>query len=196
MLDLLTDNEFFRLLFKVIPTGIVLIDQNGYVQAINPEGSRMFCAELPDDGAHYRTGDLFRCVNNKGECGAGVACQACILRNNAKAAINGQTVSRQKGKFCVFKDKDIEQFVLQVTASPLVYKQHTMALIIIEDISLVTELSGLIPICSACHSMRNDNGDWVNIAKYLQEHSEAELTHDYCPSCSEQLLNNRAKARG
>jgi len=195
MLDLFTDNEFFRLLFKVIPTGIVLVDVNGYVQAINPEGSKMFCAEPPSDGTRYLGGDLFRCVNAKNGCGVAADCQRCILRANAMLAISGQTVSRQKGKFCVVKDNDIKQFILQVTASPLLYKQHTMALLIIEDISLVTELSGLIPICSSCHNIRNDNGDWVNIAKYLQEHSEAELTHDYCPKCSAQLINNAKENR-
>jgi len=191
MIDLLMDNEFFRLLFKVIPTGIVIVDENGFINAINPEGSKMFCVEPFNDGTHYRGGDLFRCINAKDGCGSTVACQNCILRTNATLAINRQAVSRQKGKFCVIKDNDIKQFILQVTASPLVYKQLTMALLIIEDISLVTELSGLIPICSSCHSIRNDNGEWVNIAKYLQEHSEAELTHDYCPKCLDSLVELR-----
>ncbi|WP_084577902.1 PAS domain-containing protein [Sporomusa malonica] len=193
MLDLLMDNEFFKLLFKVIPTGIVLVDENGNVQAINPEGSKMFCVEPLKDGDHYRGGDLFRCVNAKNGCGVATACQDCILRANAMLAIKGQSVSRQKGKFCVIQDNEVKQFILQVTASPLVYKQNTLALLIIEDISLVTELSGLIPICSSCHSIRDDKGDWVSIAKFLQEHSEAELTHDYCPKCSKELLNSRAK---
>lgn len=194
MLELLQDNEFFRLLFKVIPTGIVLVDENGYVQAINPEGSKMFCVEPLDDSIHYRGGELLRCINAKDGCGVASACQTCILRTNAMVAIKGKTVSRQKGKFCTIKDNDIRQFILQVTASPLVYGQLTLALLIIEDISLVTELSGLIPICSSCHRIRDDKGEWVNIGKYLQEHSEAELTHDYCPTCSKELLAIRKMA--
>ncbi len=194
MLDLLQDNEFFRLLFKVIPAGIVLVNENGYVKAINPEGSKMFCVEPFDDSINHRGGDLFRCINAKDGCGVASACQTCILRTNAMSAINGQTVSRQKGKFCIIKDDDIQQFILQVTASPVVYNQNKMALLIIEDISLVTELSGLIPICSSCHSIRDDKGDWVSLTKYLQEHSEAELTHDYCPKCAKELLNSRKMA--
>lgn len=194
MLDLLQDNEFFRLLFKVIPAGIALVNENGYVKAINPEGSKMFCVEPYDDRVDHRGGDLFRCINAKDGCGVASACQTCILRTNAMSAINGQTVSRQKGKFCINNDNDIQQFILQVTASPLVYNQNKMALLIIEDISLVTELSGLIPICSSCHSIRDDKGEWVSLAKYLQEHSEAELTHDYCPKCIKELLNSRNMA--
>ncbi|HWR43897.1 histidine kinase [Sporomusa sp.] len=193
MLDLLQDNEFFKLLFKIIPAGIVLADANGYVHAINPEGSRMFCVEPLKDNAYRRGGDLFRCVNAKNGCGSNSNCENCILRANAVLAISGQTVSRQKGKFSVIEDNAIKEFVLQVTAAPLVYKQHTLAILIIEDISLITELSGLIPICSSCHNIRNEKGEWINISKYLQEHSEAEFTHDYCPACSRELLNKRVK---
>lgn len=193
MLDFLIDNEFFKLLFKVIPTGIVLVDENGNVQAINPEGSKMFCVGPLKEDKHYRGGDLFRCVNAKKGCGVADACQDCILRTNAMLAINGQNISRQKGKFCVIQDNGIKEFVLQVTASPLMYKQKRLALLIIEDISLITELSGLIPICSSCHNIRDDKGEWISVSRFLQEHSEAELTHDYCPKCAKELLNSRTK---
>ncbi|MDF2570136.1 MAG: hypothetical protein K0R55_1740 [Sporomusa sp.] len=192
MLDLLTDNEFFRLLFKVIPTGIVLVDANGYVKAINPEGSKMFCVD-PLESTNCYGGELFRCVNAKDGCGLASACQECILRTNAMLAIKGQTVSRQKGKFCIIQDNNIKQFILQVTATPLIYNQQSLAILIIEDISLITELSGLIPICSSCHSIRDDKGNWLNIAKFLEDHSEAELTHDYCPKCAKELLDTRTK---
>ena len=195
MLNLLADNEIFRLLFKVIPVGIVLMDRHGYVQGLNPEGSRIFCVDFFDDDARYLGGELLRCVNAKEGCGLAAACKDCILRTSAMSAIAGQGTIRKKGKFYVTRDHNIEQFTLQVTAMPLTYKGNSVALVIIEDISLVTELSGLIPICSYCHSVRNEIGEWVNIAKYLQEHSEAELTHDYCPTCSEKVVRDRIKVR-
>lgn len=45
----------------------------------------------------------------------------------------------------------------------------------------VTQIQGLIPICSLCHCIRDDQGEWHSLQNYLKTHSEAELTHDFCP---------------
>ncbi|QDR80925.1 histidine kinase [Sporomusa termitida] len=195
MLDLLADNEFFKTLFQIIPAGIIMTAADGYVHAINPEGSRLFCVAPLTEGTLRRGGEILHCVNAKNGCGSSANCENCILRATALLAINGQTVSRQKGKFVTGKDGKLTEFTLQVTAAPLVYKQYKIAILIIEDISLITELSGLIPICSSCHNIRDENGEWVTISKYIREHSEAELTHDYCPDCTRQLLNKRVTAK-
>lgn len=47
----------------------------------------------------------------------------------------------------------------------------------------VKKLSGLLPICSICKKIRDDKGYWNRIEKYLEEHSEAMLTHSLCPAC-------------
>ena len=46
-------------------------------------------------------------------------------------------------------------------------------------------LQSLIPICSYCKSIRNDEGYWRKIELYLEEHTEIRLTHSVCPSCTE-----------
>jgi hypothetical protein len=47
----------------------------------------------------------------------------------------------------------------------------------------VKALRGLLPICSFCKKIRIKNGTWVAIEEYLDVHSEAELTHGFCPDC-------------
>jgi PAS domain S-box-containing protein len=47
----------------------------------------------------------------------------------------------------------------------------------------VRTLSGLLPICMYCKKIRNDQGYWDRIEKYLSEHSNAELSHGMCPDC-------------
>jgi phosphoserine phosphatase RsbU/P len=57
-------------------------------------------------------------------------------------------------------------------------------------LDLVKQLSGLLPICSYCKRIRNDEGhSWQQLEVYLSEHSEAEFSHGVCPECFE-----RAKA--
>ncbi len=58
---------------------------------------------------------------------------------------------------------------------------------LIEALSQVKELTGLLPICANCHSVRDDNGYWKRIESYICEHTEATLTHSLCPTCAVEL---------
>lgn len=51
----------------------------------------------------------------------------------------------------------------------------------------VRELSGLLPICSSCKSIRDDKGYWTRLEAYLCEHSKAEFSHGICPECAKKL---------
>jgi hypothetical protein len=51
----------------------------------------------------------------------------------------------------------------------------------------VKTLSGLIPICAACHKVRNDKGYWEDLGEYLRQNSEADVTSDICPDCKQAL---------
>ena len=50
-------------------------------------------------------------------------------------------------------------------------------------LSQVKQLSGLLPICSYCKSIRTDENYWQQVDGYLVEHSDARFTHGICPSC-------------
>lgn len=47
----------------------------------------------------------------------------------------------------------------------------------------IKKLSGLLPICSYCKNIRNDEGYWQRIEQYIRDHSEANFTHGICPEC-------------
>ncbi|MCB2193006.1 MAG: DUF3365 domain-containing protein [Deltaproteobacteria bacterium] len=44
-------------------------------------------------------------------------------------------------------------------------------------------LSGLLPICSHCKKIRDDQGDWQVLEEYIVHHSEADFSHGLCPDC-------------
>ncbi|MBI1910938.1 MAG: MEDS domain-containing protein [Deltaproteobacteria bacterium] len=56
-----------------------------------------------------------------------------------------------------------------------------------EALDKVKLLSGLLPICAACKKIRNGKGSWVNLEKYISEHSAAEFSHSVCPECAAEL---------
>jgi len=51
----------------------------------------------------------------------------------------------------------------------------------------VKTLSGLLPICSSCKKIRDDEGYWNQIEVYIQDHSEAVFSHGLCPECAKKL---------
>jgi hypothetical protein len=51
-------------------------------------------------------------------------------------------------------------------------------------------LRGIIPICASCKHVRTDVGEWQQIERYVQEHSEAQFSHGVCPDCAEKLYGD------
>lgn len=51
----------------------------------------------------------------------------------------------------------------------------------------VKMLSGLLPICSSCKRIKDEQGGWSNLEHYISEHSEAEFSHGICPECAQRL---------
>ena len=51
----------------------------------------------------------------------------------------------------------------------------------------IKTLSGLIPICASCKKIRDDKGYWNQVEVYIQQHSEAEFSHGFCPDCMKKL---------
>jgi len=51
----------------------------------------------------------------------------------------------------------------------------------------IRTLRGIIPICSSCKKIRDDQGYWNQVETYVRDHTEAEFTHGLCPECMKTL---------
>ena len=51
-------------------------------------------------------------------------------------------------------------------------------------------LRGLLPMCSSCKSIRDDEGYWLSIEEYMSSHSDALLSHGICDGCVEKLYGD------
>ena len=50
-------------------------------------------------------------------------------------------------------------------------------------VSEVKTLSGLLPICSICKNIRDDQGYWNKLEAYIHKYSGARFSHSICPDC-------------
>nr|WP_319521998.1 hypothetical protein [uncultured Desulfosarcina sp.] len=48
-------------------------------------------------------------------------------------------------------------------------------------------LSGFIPICASCKSIRDEKGVWPQLEAYVQKRTEATFSHGICPECVKKL---------
>jgi PleD family two-component response regulator len=54
-----------------------------------------------------------------------------------------------------------------------------------QALSKIKQLSGLLPICSHCSKIRDEEGSWNKLETYIEANSEADFSHSICPECAE-----------
>ena len=57
-----------------------------------------------------------------------------------------------------------------------------------EALALVKQLQGLLPICSYCKKIRDDQNYWRQVEDYIAAHSEVRFSHGICPGCWEAAI--------
>jgi hypothetical protein len=74
-------------------------------------------------------------------------------------------------------------------------KQKQLVLELKEALAKVKALSGFLPICASCKKIRDDEGYWEQMEKYISEHSEAQFSHGICPECAQKLYRQLYKKK-
>lgn len=47
----------------------------------------------------------------------------------------------------------------------------------------VKQLQGILPMCSYCRQVRDDQDYWQKVEGYIEDHSEIKFSHGICPDC-------------
>jgi transcriptional regulator with PAS, ATPase and Fis domain len=140
--EFLDHKGFFKNLFNSIPCGVLIVDSDRRVMAVNDVLKRTFgVSEAAAIG--LRGGEALRCIHSHTSpdgCGYADECKACIVRQTALEAIGGRQIHRRKAKVTLYLDDKPNELDLLVSASPLEHEKKQMAIVMLEDI---TELSSL-----------------------------------------------------
>ena len=51
----------------------------------------------------------------------------------------------------------------------------------------IRTLRGILPLCSGCKKINDGEDRWINLEAYIEEHTEAEISHGLCPDCAKRL---------
>ncbi|HWO53094.1 MAG TPA: PAS domain-containing protein [Paenibacillus cookii] len=58
---------------------------------------------------------------------------------------------------------------------------------LLEALTQIRTLRGLLPICAVCKRIRDEQDIWNSVESFLEKHTHAEFTHDICPDCIRRL---------
>jgi PleD family two-component response regulator len=65
-----------------------------------------------------------------------------------------------------------------------------------EALANVKQLQGLLPICSYCKSIRDDQDYWHRVEHYIGDHSDARFSHGICPDCWKKIVEPELRKMG
>lgn len=186
----LEDSETkYRNIVETAREGIWTLDQNGLLTFVNSEMARML-----DYTVEEMQGSSFLKFMDKEWAGRAKS-------NFAKRKLG--VSERYEFKF---KRKDQSEIWAIVSTNPILSQNGDFlgALEMVTDITdikrmeterenLIRELKsalqqvktlrGLLPVCANCKKVRDDEGYWQALDKYITDHSEAQVSHSICPDC-------------
>jgi sigma-B regulation protein RsbU (phosphoserine phosphatase) len=76
------------------------------------------------------------------------------------------------------KPVDMEELTARLCVAGRILGMHTQ----------MKQLEGLLPICSYCKKIRDDQNTWQSIEGYISTRTEATFSHGCCPSCMEKYV--------
>ncbi|MCI5125122.1 MAG: GAF domain-containing protein [Candidatus Electrothrix sp. AR5] len=85
-----------------------------------------------------------------------------------------------------FRDVIQSQLELIYTNSILGEKNKSLS----DYLEEIKVLRGIVPICSFCKKIRDTEGEWSEVESYISKHSEAQLSHGFCPDCGKEHYGN------
>lgn len=83
-----------------------------------------------------------------------------------------------------FRDRELKAAIeMAIYKQGMERKQTALIAELKEALENVKLLSGLLPICSFCKKIRDDEGYWKDVEKFIRAHSGATFSHGICPEC-------------
>jgi sigma-54 dependent transcriptional regulator, acetoin dehydrogenase operon transcriptional activator AcoR len=142
VIKLIGENDFLKSMFEAFPCDVLIVDKDRVVHALNKALEKTFNVRR-SEAVFQRGGEVLRCVHaseNSEGCGFTDACEDCSVRNIALDAISGKKTERRYAEFQSGANGNQKTLKLLLSASPFVHNDERLAIVIIED---VTELSDL-----------------------------------------------------
>lgn len=88
-----------------------------------------------------------------------------------------------------------DELTFEINERKLAQRERERLIAELQDaLANIKVLRGLLPICSHCKKIRDEEGDWQMVEVYVHEHSNADFSHGICPECLNRLYPELGKS--
>lgn len=85
-------------------------------------------------------------------------------------------------------DLEVSMFVVALYVSLLISTLRQEHADLMSTREEMRTLTGLLPICAWCKSVRNDEGYWQRVEEFFGDRAQVDFTHSICATCQEKML--------
>ncbi|MCL2065717.1 MAG: hypothetical protein FWG98_15290 [Candidatus Cloacimonetes bacterium] len=182
----------FNTIFNEIPVITFIVDSDVRIQFLNAEAKKII--DSSKQIYDRRGGEVLKCVfsevNEQG-CGHAEQCKNCLIRNSVNEAAEGQKTYRQQTVLRLKVDDKEILFHALITVSPFVYENKPLYILMVENVNELMILKEIIPVCSNCKKVRNDEDYWSAVDSYFNSFFNLDFSHSICPDCMDNLYPNK-----
>ncbi|QEN05696.1 HAMP domain-containing protein [Thiospirochaeta perfilievii] len=106
-----------------------------------------------------------------------------IKGNNevTRLSISFNTMAEELQDFFENLEKKVSERTIELTDKVQIIEDKNRDLRL--ALEKINTLEGIIPICSYCKNIRNDEGYWKRVEEYFSDVTEAQFSHSLCPDC-------------
>ncbi len=184
--------KYWQNIFNTVPIPMLVVDADLNVLEYNAAARPLLGAEtqiMPK----VKCGELLRCLNvtvGQHTCGTATACADCVIRKSVNSAVQGVQVSRQRSSLNRTEAGITRTINLLVSSVLFESEGQPRVLLMLEDVTELLALRGLLPICARCKKIRDDKKYWHALESYCHDYLSLEFTHSICPECAKELYPN------
>lgn len=175
------------LLLSTVPLALRLLTEGGFVYAVLGVLALIFIAILLQTGMVMHTASLRALVEGfRNEALNLFLSEEKAKQDELNTQLQREMAERVRShEVLQVQNTALEKLNLQLTAakSSLELSNNELE----QALANVKQLSGMLPICASCKSIRNDDGYWNQIDEYIRDHSDVQFSHGICPGCIEKL---------
>jgi PAS domain-containing protein len=182
-------DDFYRTLLDAIPSPVLVLGTNVQITDFNASARKLLRSESRLL-INRQPGDVLRCLNasmSSHGCGHDPQCQQCMIRNSITQSLTGQKIVRQRARMRFKTGEETTESFFLITTVPFKHNRKRQVLLILEDITELTSLRHILPICASCKKIRDDADYWQEVEGYFQEHLDLDFSHRLCPDCMRKL---------
>jgi PAS domain-containing protein len=175
----------FRQLLDAIPSFVFLLDEDLRVIDCNAAASDL-TREDRQKILLQCSGDVVHCIHSTDSpegCGRGDFCKTCLIRKSVGRAFAENVCVRARTRMELRSGAGVRPVSVLLTASPFSCENRRLVLLVLEDISELIDLQRLVPICTHCKKVRDDDEYWSHVEAYMEKHLDLQFTHSVCPEC-------------